>query len=104
LNFEVSNYFACHFFEQNCFKGLHSQNAMFAGQNCLTSFLRATLDKGPWTKSPGTDLNQIEPLIGPFFHICKKTLFPKVHWVFPKARGPIRGSNIKNVWLTCVRG
>jgi len=29
--------------------------------------MKATLDKGPGTRSPGTNLKQIEPWIGPFF-------------------------------------
>jgi hypothetical protein len=33
--------------------------------------LRAALDKGPEAKSPGTNLNQIEPWIEPFFTLKK---------------------------------
>jgi hypothetical protein len=36
--------------------------------------IRVTFDKGPRTKSPGTNLKQIEPWIGPFF-ILKETFF-----------------------------
>jgi len=47
--------------------------------------LRATLDKGSGTKSPRTNLKQIEPWMGPFFTL-KITLFSKVQWVCLKAR------------------
>jgi hypothetical protein len=59
--------------------------------------LSATLDKGSGTKSPRTNLKQIEPWMGPFFTL-KITLFSKVQWVCLKARDPIRGFNIENVW------
>jgi hypothetical protein len=69
---------------------------------CLTFKLRATLDKGPGTKSPGTNWKQIEPRIGPLFTF-KRTFFLKVQWVCLKAWGPIWGSNIKFLRLTCER-
>jgi hypothetical protein len=70
-----------------------------AWETWKTPSIRATLDKGPGTKSPGTNLKQIEPWIGPFL-ILKKTLFPNVQWVCLKAWGPIWGSNIKMCdWL-----
>jgi len=61
------------------------------------SSLRVILDKGPRTKSLRTNLKQIE-----LWRITlKKTFFTKVPWVCRKAWGPIQGSNIKNVCLTC---
>jgi len=64
--------------------------------------LRAILDKGPWTKSLGTNLKQIEPWIGPFFTL-KKTLFLKGTMSVSKTWGLIWRPNIKNVWLTCEK-
>jgi hypothetical protein len=63
---------------------------------------RATVNKGPWTKSLGTNLKHIEPWIGPFFTLLK-TIFFKGRWVCLKVWGPIWGSNIKNMWLICER-
>jgi len=67
-----------------------------------TLVLRVTLDKGPGTKSSGTNLKQIEPWIGPFFTL-KETFFSKVQWVCLKSWGSIQLSNIKNVCLTYER-
>jgi hypothetical protein len=61
-------------------------------------FLRVTLDKGPGTKSPGTNLKQIGS-----FLILKETLFFWGTMSVSKGLGPIGGSNIKNVWLTIER-
>ncbi len=69
---------------------------------CYQTRLRATLDKSPRIKSLGTNLKQIEPWIGPFFTL-KKHFFAMIQWVCLRTLGPIQGSNIENVWLTCER-
>ncbi len=69
---------------------------------CYQTRLRATLDKSPRIKSLGTNLKQIEPWIGPFFTL-KKHFFAMIQWACLRTMGPIQGSNIKNVWLTCER-
>ncbi len=61
--------------------------------------LRISLDKDS-TKSPWINLKQIGPWIGPFF---TPLFFSMVPWVCLKDWGPIQGSNIKNMWLTCEK-
>ncbi len=52
--------------------------------------LRVTLDEGPGTKSPRTNLNQIELWIGPFFTLKENTFF---YGTMRMSKVP--GSNIK---------
>ncbi len=64
-----------------------------------------TLNKGLRTKSPGTNLKQIEPCIGPFFTLdlsshSKKHFFSNECL---KVWGSIPRSNIKKLWLTCEK-
>jgi hypothetical protein len=77
-------------------------HSLWARNFVQKKWLGATLDKGPRTKSPGTTLKQFEPWIEPFFTF-KNIKISKVQWVSLKTWGPIWGSNIKNVWLTCER-
>ncbi len=85
-----------------CFKLVQIASSEFQPWTQAKVGLRATLDKGSGTKSPRINLKQIEPWMGPFFTL-KITLFSKVQWVCLKARDPIQGFNIENVWLTCGR-
>jgi hypothetical protein len=64
------------------------------------SSLRVSLDKGPRTKSPRTNLKQIE-----LWRMTLKFLkFPKVQWVCWKAWGPIQGVQYKKRCVWHVRG
>jgi len=69
----------------------------------LHSNYRATLDKGPKTNSPRTNLKQIEPWIGPFFTFKKHFFYSTMSMSVFKGLGPIWRYNIKIVWLAFER-
>jgi hypothetical protein len=54
---------------------LFQASCLWKANSLMRRDLRATLDKGPETKNPGTNLKQIEPWIGPLFTLKKSAFF-----------------------------